>query len=74
MNVASTVEVYDPDTFELVQSKREYIKATESLTYPVEVGSYYSEIETRHRTVYLDVSNGLVVHDVRAYETWIESE
>lgn len=73
MTVASTVEVYDPEECKLVWSKREYIEAVENLSYPVEVGSHYTHTETRRRSVYLDVESGLLVHDVSAFEKWIET-
>lgn len=66
-----TIQHLDPDTYEWVDSNREYVEAVEGLEYNEEVGDYYTHTERRRVSLYLDPLTGLVVFDVVAYEKWM---
>ena len=62
------VEYWDAQTVAFVESEREYVEATEALTYEED---YYRHTKKRKANLYLDPATGLVVFDVQAYEKWM---
>lgn len=68
-----TVEVYDAENYQWVDSSREYIEAVDGLEFNEEVGDYYRHTERRSVSLYLDPLTGLVVFDIATYEKWLDS-
>lgn len=64
-------KVGDWSTGEYRESEREYAEV-EGVHGLKTVGDYYRSRETRYPILYLDPENGLVVHDVVAYEAWLK--
>jgi hypothetical protein len=73
MSTAKQIKYWNSESMEYTTSAREYIECDEGLRYTEVVGDYYRYNEGRTAIVYLDVENGLVVHDIEKYERWLNA-
>jgi len=65
-------QVWDEDTYTLVDSARDYDPFKVAMIEEHERGYGYGGDEAVTKRLYFDPETGIVVHDVKQYEQWLE--
>ena len=69
--MADKIAYYSRSEGDMTYSDREYDEVKD-VVGSREVGDYYRTAEATRVTLYMDPANGLVVHDVESYESWLK--